>query len=212
MAVAVAGYPGSREAAILMDLDEGLERIPESYFQVLELRGLRGLANQEAAEVLGVSPNTMSRRYNGGVRWLIDYLHDPKTSAPVRQLDWREWALTNVQEVLEGLELKRPPGPGRPPTISSEIDERVLRLHCAGSSERAIAERLNDEYPRGDETPWTRSSVRSVLNRYAAPRRPRGRRRTPGTYRPGDITRPDYLEIEVGRDFCEPDALLERGR
>jgi hypothetical protein len=178
--------------------------------QVLELRGLKRLTNAEAARELGVHRNTVSRRYMAGLRWVRSYLNDPTDVPVLRAVGWREWAQMNVDRVLGDFE-SRSGGPGRPASISPEVDELVLRLHCGGATERTIVAALNDELPRADRR-WTRSSVRSVLRRYDAPRRSRGRRRTRGFYGLGDITQPDYREIEFGEALCDPDELLARRR
>jgi hypothetical protein len=148
--------------------------------------------------MLGVHPNTVSRRYMAGIRWLHDYLNHPRALPVLRAVDWRDWALGNVEEVAERFEGTAAPGPGRPARISFAIDERIPELHCRGSTERDIVGLLNVEFARTDGRPWTRSSVRSVLRRYNAPRRPRGRRRTRGCTVPATSRRPTTERLNVG--------------
>lgn len=194
--------------AQLADLEQALERVPASLYEALTLRGLEQRTNVEAARAVGVHPNTMSRRYMNGLRWLVDYLNEPRTLVQRRAVSWRAWATANVEAVLAAVEDDARPGPGRPPQISLAVDERALRLHCAGSTERAIVDALNLEFPRSGGRQWTRSSVRSILRRYRAPKRPPGRRPAPGRYRFGDVTQPTYREVEFGEPLCDPDELL----
>jgi hypothetical protein len=194
--------------AQLADLEGALERLPEPLYEVLTLRGLKRRPNEEAARALGVHRNTVSRRYMAGIRWLHSYLNQPRPVPVLRVVDWRDWALTNVEEVADAYESVAMPGSGRPVQIPLEVDERILELHCAGSTEREIVAVLNAELPRSDGREWTRSSVRSVLRRYDAPRRPRGRRRARGSYAPGDITKSNYREIEFGQRLCDPKQLM----
>jgi hypothetical protein len=212
LAVAVERRPGSPEGVALVDIDEALARIPERLFQVLELRGLKRLTNAESARELGVHPNTTSRRYMTALSWIRSYLNGAIDAPTLRELSWREWAKTNVEYVLE--DFLEPPsgGPGRPASISLAVDELVLRLHCRGVTQRMICATLNERFPRADGRTWSRSSVRSVLHRYDAPQRARGRRPRPGTYRPGDITQPNYREVEFGEALCDPDELLAKRR
>jgi hypothetical protein len=198
--------------AQLADIEGGLERIPDVLYEALTLRGLKRHTNVDAAQATGVHPNTMSRRFMRGLRWLTDYLNDPCPLERLREVEWRSWAAEYSQSVLDAVEREEQGGPGRPPEIAREVDERVLGLHCAGSSERSIVEVLSREFPRADGREWSRSSVRSVLRRYRAPTRPRGRRVRRGHYRPGDITQPNYREIEFGEPLCDPEELLSRGR
>jgi hypothetical protein len=212
IAVAVESRPGSNEAGQLADIDVALSRLPEREFQVLELRGLKRLTNVEVAQVFSVHPNTASRRYMTALRSVHASLNGVSSTPVIRSVEWREWAGSNVERVLTDFDSSRPGGPGRPPTISREMDELVLRLHCAGAKEREIVDVLQREFPREDNGAWTRSSVRSVLRRYHAPRRPRGPRPRRGSYRPGDVTRANYREIELGEPFCDAEALLLKTR
>jgi hypothetical protein len=208
LSVATQWRRSSEFEAELADLEGAHERLPEPMYEVLTLRGLKRRLNEEAARVLGVHRNTVSRRYMAGIRWVHAYLNEPRPSPVLRVVDWRDWALTNVAEVADTFEGALAPWPGRPIEIPLEVDPRILELHCTGSTERQIVATLNTEVTRADGRRWTRSSVRSVLRRYNAPRRPRGRRRARGTYRPGDVTRSDYREIEFGQPLCDPKQLL----
>lgn len=183
--------------AKLADLEVGLERLQNDLYAAATFRGLWGLTNVKAAEMLGLHRNTTSRHYTRAIRWLTEYLNKPEPIAPVRELGWRAWARADAEHAREVAEDGHAPGAGRPVEIPIGVDETVLRLHCGGSTEQEIAQALNRTQPREDRQ-WTRASVRSVLTRYQVPKRPRGRRRVPGSYRPGDFTRPDYREIEYG--------------
>jgi RNA polymerase sigma-70 factor (ECF subfamily) len=46
---------------------QALDRLPEGEREVLVLRNLEGLTNQEAAGVLGIDPATASRRYGRAI-------------------------------------------------------------------------------------------------------------------------------------------------
>jgi hypothetical protein len=210
MAVLVEQRPGSMMAAELADLDDGLARIPEAFFSVLELRSLKRLSNREAASELGVHQNTASRRFMDAVTWLTDYLNGRLAAPEIRSVNWRQWVSGNAAEVLERLEESRAGRSGRRPSFPPEVDARIVVMHCAGATERSICAALNSEFPRADGSTWTRSSVRSVLRRYNAPRRPRGRRPAKGGYRPGDITQTNYGEIEFGEPLCDPWILLQQ--
>jgi Sigma-70, region 4 len=212
LAAAIEGGLDRRRGAMLeaqlADVEEALARLPKPLYEAVTLRGLLRLTNTEAAKRLGVHPNTTSRRYMRAVRWLTDYLNGPRSVEPIRELAWREWARKDVDRARMALEDGQAPGPGRPIVISRTVDETVLRLHCAGSTERNIVQELNRKHPREGGREWTRASVRSVLKRYRVPKRPRGRRRTPARYYLGDFTKSDYREIEFGEHFCDPEALL----
>jgi hypothetical protein len=200
-----------RSAAIeaeLADLEGALERVPERFYEVLVLRGLKRRLNVEAARILGVHRNTASRRYMAGIRWMHRYLNHPVALPALRHVDWRDWALSNSEEVAEAFESPGIPGPGRPAQIPFEVDKRILELHCGGSTEREIVAALNAAFPRTEGRAWTRASVRSVLRRYNAPRRPRGRRRARGSMSFGDVEKPNYREIEFGQPLCDPSKLL----
>jgi hypothetical protein len=192
--------------AELSDLEDALGRIPDHLYEALTLRGLKRLTNVEAAREARVHRNTMSRHYVAALRWLRTFMEDPPRLPRRRSVDWREWAQTSDEDILEDLEpATRDSSLGRPTQISPKVDERVLKLHCGGSTEREIARTLNVEFPLPDDRSWTRSSVRSVLRRYQAPKRPRGRRPQPGMFRAG---RSDHREIEFGEPLCDPRELL----
>jgi hypothetical protein len=195
-----------RVDAELSDLEVALGRIPDHLYEALTLRGLKQLTNVEAAREARVHRNTMSRHYVAGLRWLRTFTENPRRLPQRRSVDWREWAQTNDDDMSGASEqAAKVSSSGRPPQIPREVDGRVLRLHCAGSTEREIARTLNAELPRPAGDSWTRSSVRSVLRRYGAPKRPRGRRPQLGTHRVG---RSNYREIEFGEPLCDPDELL----
>src|SRR5207342_367011 len=111
----------------------------------------RQLTNVEAAREARVHPNTMSRHYQAALRWLGTFADGPESVPQRRSVDWREWAQTNDQGILDALEHPaNVAAAGRPVQISREIDVRVLKLHCAGSTEREIAGALNTAFPRAD--------------------------------------------------------------
>jgi hypothetical protein len=150
----------------------------------------------------------VSRRYNAALSWLHTYLQTREPHPVLRELTWREWAQGNAERVLADMQDGGAGGPGRPASISDEVDKLVLQLHASGLTQREIAARLNTRFPRA--TDWTRSSVRSVLKRYSAPQRPRGPKPSKGRYSPGDVTRTDYREVEFGESLYDPDGLRAR--
>jgi hypothetical protein len=168
MAAAVEG-PGRRGGALveiqLVDIEDGLARLPAPLYEVVTLRGLLALTNGEAALRLGLHRNTVSRRSNRALHWLASYLRGGESRSPIRELKWRSWATSDAERALESLDDRPAPGPGRPPAIPPAIDEVVLRLHATGWTEREIAQVLLQEHPRPDGRSWTRASVRSVLKR-----------------------------------------------
>jgi predicted DNA-binding protein (UPF0251 family) len=202
--------PDSHVATRLADIEEALERMPEDMVDVLRLRGLQRMRNADAALTLGVHRNTTSRRYMRGLRWAVEYLNKRPPMERIRELKWRDWVHATVA-VPPPLELRKAKARrGRSPSISADVDLRVLELHCSGTTERDIATALNAEFRRTDGRRWTRDSVRSVLRRYEAPVRPPGPRPTSGRYNLGDVTRSDYGEIEFDIPLCTPEELLER--
>ncbi len=82
--LSVADLAAAEDSDQVMSLDEGLRRLKQEYAeigQVVELRFYAGLSVAETAEVLGVSPATVKRRWEFGRTWLFRELGDPAPGA-----------------------------------------------------------------------------------------------------------------------------------
>src|SRR5262249_22020643 len=79
-----AGRPGTVAHMQLLDLERGLNRLPEREFAVLQLVGLYGTSKGEAASRLRVSERTVYNRFSAGLKWLTAYMNDTKDTAPLR--------------------------------------------------------------------------------------------------------------------------------
>jgi RNA polymerase sigma factor (TIGR02999 family) len=72
-AVAVLAVPGSDDAQQVLDVHEALhelERMDARQARVVELKFFVGLSLDEIAEVMGISPATVSREWTIARRWL----------------------------------------------------------------------------------------------------------------------------------------------
>lgn len=82
--LSVADLAAAEDSDQIVSLDEALRRLKAEYAeigQVVELRCYAGLSVAETAEVLGVSPATVKRRWEFGRTWLFRELGDTEPGA-----------------------------------------------------------------------------------------------------------------------------------
>lgn len=82
--LSVADLAAAEDSDQIVSLDEALRRLKAEYAeigQVVELRFYAGLSVAETAEVLGVSPATVKRRWEFGRTWLFRELGDTAPGA-----------------------------------------------------------------------------------------------------------------------------------
>lgn len=82
--LSVADLAAAEDSDQIVSLDEALRRLKTEYAeigQVVELRFYTGLSVAETAEVLGVSPATVKRRWEFGRTWLFRELGDAAPGA-----------------------------------------------------------------------------------------------------------------------------------
>lgn len=60
------------------DLDLALRRMPPKEYQAVLLIGLIGHTTRDAGRAMGVSHETMWKRYKRGLEWLAQYLNGAK--------------------------------------------------------------------------------------------------------------------------------------
>jgi DNA-directed RNA polymerase specialized sigma24 family protein len=64
-----------RYLVTLADLDRSLRRMPPKEYQAVLLCGLLSIATRTAGALLGVSGETMRKRYLRGLEWLLNDLN-----------------------------------------------------------------------------------------------------------------------------------------
>jgi RNA polymerase sigma factor (TIGR02999 family) len=82
--LSMADLAAAEDSDQIVSLDEALRRLKAEYAeigQVVELRFYAGLSVAETAEVLGVSPATVKRRWEFGRTWLFRELGDTAPGA-----------------------------------------------------------------------------------------------------------------------------------
>jgi hypothetical protein len=180
----------------LLDLEEGLRRLEETFYAPLEWLGLRRLTAREAATLLRAPASTLHNRYLRGVETLCQLLNGEVSSRRRRTIPWRDWLQSEEQVRLPRTgkaSTDRNGVRGRPPQIPTELEDRIVDMYRGGMTLRSIADALDEE---GISAPgggvWRPTSFRSLLQRRRVPVRPRGRTPRPGTHRPEDITRTDF--------------------
>jgi RNA polymerase sigma factor (sigma-70 family) len=76
--------------ARLLDIDDALRRLPDDQFEVVEVRSLYGLRTAEAADWLGVHPNTVRNRYNAAVGAIVGHLNGDAPLPIRRSSSWHD--------------------------------------------------------------------------------------------------------------------------
>jgi RNA polymerase sigma factor (TIGR02999 family) len=87
--LSIADLAAGEDSDQIVSLDEALHRLKAEYAeigQVVELRFYAGLSVAETAEVLGVSPATVKRRWEFGRTWLFRELGDTAPGADDERL------------------------------------------------------------------------------------------------------------------------------
>jgi DNA-directed RNA polymerase specialized sigma24 family protein len=186
-------------AARLLDLDIALAQLPEPAFEILTLRGLQDLDVHDTAEALAISQSAVTRRYRHALEQLATLMNEPPRTAPTRtDTGWWEW----VQQEPTARETSTRTAAGRPVQTGQAVEERIVVLACAGTTQREIA--------KAEGVP--RATVQSVLRRYAVPKPPRGQRPKATNYSAGQVSRPDYPLLMGEGQYCAPAELIRAYR
>jgi RNA polymerase sigma factor (sigma-70 family) len=81
--------PTGALGARLLDLEAALARLPDDLFTAVESVSLYGLGFEEAAQWLGVHPNTVRNRCRAALRAITDHLNGANLLGPARRpLEW----------------------------------------------------------------------------------------------------------------------------
>lgn len=67
---------GLRWLVLLADLDRAISYMPPKEYHAVLLHGLLGHVVRDAEMLLGVSKDTLSRRYQAGIDWLTHFLNN----------------------------------------------------------------------------------------------------------------------------------------